>query len=170
MAWVPKVLDMTKSYSATVHYVPVDPPYLGANPVWIYIKFQNGSIQKIHHTFNVQQSKERDSDHWNHIDPWEVNLNSHLVGWKFKLDYHVTDPGSDDEVLTFIYCSQNVVITDYCNPPNSDPYPSPEVDPRDIYDATYLVYEGAGTLVLIVKDDDNIRLGFGEDDDSIDLV
>lgn len=170
MAWVPKVLDMTKTYSAIVNYTPVDPPYLGANPVWIYVKFPNGSSQKIHHTFNVQQSKERDSEHWNHIEPWEVDLNAHLIGWKFKVDYHVIDPGSDDEILTFTYGSQNVEITHLNNPPNPDPYPSPEVNPRDIYGITTLVYEGPGALTLEVKDDDNIRLGFGEGIDTIDLT
>jgi uncharacterized repeat protein (TIGR01451 family) len=169
MTWVPKVLDMTKTYSAILHYIPVDPPYLGANPVWIYIKFPNGSIQKIHHTFNVQQSKERDSNHWNHVEPWEVNLNAHLVGWEFEVDYQVTDPGSDDEILTFSYGSQNVEVTHLCNPPNFDPYPSPEVHPMNIYGTTKLVYEGLRTLTLVARDDDNIRIGFGEGSYSIDV-
>jgi PKD repeat protein len=158
MAWVPKVLDLTLTYSAIIHYIPMDPPNLGANPVWIYIKFPNGSIQKIHHTFNVQQSKERDSSHWNHIDPWEVDLMAHLIGWEFDVEYHVTDPGSDDEILTFSYGSQNVMVTHLCNPPNPDPYPSPEIDPRDIFGTATLVYEGAGTIILDVEDDDG---GFG---------
>jgi PKD repeat protein len=55
MKWIPYILDMTKTYSATVTYEPEDPPNIGGNPVWIYIKSQNGSIKKIHHTFNVQQ-------------------------------------------------------------------------------------------------------------------
>jgi len=29
-----------------------------------------------------------------------------------------------------------------------------------------LVYEGAGTVMLVVKDDDNIRFGVGEGNDS----
>jgi PKD repeat protein len=154
MIWVPKLMDMTKTYSAIVHYIPVDPPYLGANPVWIYIKFPNGSIQKIHHTFNVQQSKERNSSHWNHIDPWEVDLLAHLKGWKFDVEYHVTDPGSDDETLTFTYGTQNVTVTHLNNPPNPDPYPSPEINPRDIYGTVMLVYEGPGTMILDIEDDD----------------
>jgi outer membrane protein assembly factor BamB len=170
MAWVPKVLDMTKTYSVILHYIPVDPPYLGANPVWIYVKFPNGSIQKIYHTFNVQQSKERDSDHWNHIDPWEVDLKAHLIGWEFEVEYHVTDPGSDDEILSFSCGSQNKTITQLCNPPNPDPYPSPEIHPMDIYGTATLVYEGPGTLTLIARDDDNIRLGIGERIDTIDIT
>lgn len=30
-----------------------------------------------------------------------------------------------------------------------------------------LVYEGSGTVTLVVKDDDNIRLGVGQGSDSI---
>ena len=96
MAWMPITLDMTKTYSATVTYIPEDPPDIGSNPVWIYIKLENGSIMKLHHTFNIQQSMERDSDHWNHIDPWEVDLNTALIGYEYKLACHIKDPGSDD--------------------------------------------------------------------------
>ncbi|UCG68656.1 MAG: hypothetical protein JSV09_12745 [Thermoplasmata archaeon] len=154
MAWIPYILDMTKTYSATVIYTPADPPNVGGNPVWIYIKFPNGTIQKIHHTFNVQQSKKRDSEHWNHVEPWEVDLNAHLIGHTFEITSHITDPGSDDETLTYSYGSQNVTVVYLSNPPNPDPYPSPEVNPRDIMDTTTLVYEGAGTLSLMMVDDD----------------
>jgi PKD repeat protein len=154
MAWIPATLDMTKTFSAQVTYTPKDPPDLGANPVWIYIKFPNGSIQKIHHTFNVQQSKERDSNHWNHIEPWDVDLNLHLIGCGFEVNYLVTDPGSDDEILTFTYGSQNVVVTHLNNPPTPDPYPSPEINPRDLHETTYLIYDGSGILSLKIEDDD----------------
>jgi hypothetical protein len=145
---------MTKAYSATVTYEPEDPPNLGGNPVWIYVKFENGSIKKIHHTFNVQQSKKKNSEHWNHIEPWEVDLNAHLIGCPFEVTYYVTDPGSDDEILTFTYGSQNVTVTYINNPPNPDPFPSPEINPRDIMDTTTLIYEGSGSVVLQVEDDD----------------
>jgi PKD repeat protein len=160
MAWIPITLDLTRTYSATVTYTPEDPPNIGGNPVWIYVKFPNGTIHKIHHTFNVQQSKKRDSDHWNHVEPWEVDLNAELEGWTFELNYHVTDAGSDDESLNCIYGSQNAVISHLNDPPNPDPYPSPEVNPRDIYDTAYMIYEGAGTLNLQVEDDDG---GIGEE-------
>jgi N-acetylneuraminic acid mutarotase len=154
MAWIPFKLELTRTYSATVTYTPEDPPNIGGNPVWIYIRFPNGSIQNIHHSFNVQQSKKRDSEHWNHVEPWEVDLNAHLVGWEYQLDYHITDPGSDDELLTFGYGSQNVEFAHLCNPSNPDPYPSPEVNPRDIHGTVELDYEGPGTLNLQVEDDD----------------
>jgi hypothetical protein len=155
MAWIPIILDLTKSYSAIVTYTPEDPPNIGGNPVWIYIKFENGSIEKLHHTFNVQQSKKRDSEHWNHVEPWEVDLNHHLIGYAFEITSHITDPGSDDEILTYTYGSQTVTVTNLNNPPNLDPYPSPEVNPRDFMDTTTLIYEGPGTITLVVKDDDN---------------
>ncbi len=170
MAWIPITLDMTKTYNATVTYTPEDPPNVGGNPVWIYIKFQNGSMEKIHHTFNVQQSKKRDSDHWNHVEPWEVDINAHLIGHEFEIISHITDIGSDDTTLTFTYSSQVKTVTYLNNPPNPDPYPSPEVKPMDITDTTTLVYEGPGTMTLVVKDDDNIRLGIGQSTDSIDVV
>ncbi len=61
-------------------------------------------------------------------------------------------------------------VTYFNNPSNHDPYPSPEVNPMDIYRTTTLVYEGPGTLTLVANDDDNIRLGVGEGTDSIDLL
>ncbi len=167
IAWIPVSINFSKSYNATVIYTPEDPPNIGANPVWIYIKSKNGSINKIHHTFNVQQSKKRDSEHWNHVEPWEVDLNGHFIGLPIEITSYITDPGSDDETLTITYGTQSVTVVYLNNPLNPDPYPSPEVNPRDFMDTTILVYEGPGTVTLVVKDDDNIRLGVGEGTDSI---
>jgi hypothetical protein len=83
---------------------------------------------------------------------------------------HVTDPGSDDLTLTYTYGSQVVTVVYLNNSPNPDPFPSPEVNPRDIIDTTILIYEAPRTLTLVVKDDDNIRLGVGEGFDSISLA
>jgi hypothetical protein len=154
MAWINCTLDMSKSYSANVTYEPEDPPNIGGNPVWIYMKFKNDSIEKIHHTFNVQQSKKRDSDHWNHIEPWKVDLNPHLVGYPFEVAHHIMDPGSDDELLMFTYGSQNSDYTHLNNPPNPDPYPSPEINPVNFTSTINLIYEGSGTLSLTAVDDD----------------
>jgi outer membrane protein assembly factor BamB len=170
MVWIPMTLDLTKSYSAIVTYIPEDPLDVGANPVWIYIKSENGSINKIHHTFNIQQSKKRDSDHWNHIEPWEVDLNPHLSRLQFEITSHITDPGSDDVTLTYTYGSQIVNVEYMNNPLILDPFPSPEVNPRDIIATTTLIYEGPGTITVIAKDDDNLRLGIGQGSDSIDIV
>ncbi|UCG69740.1 MAG: PKD domain-containing protein, partial [Thermoplasmata archaeon] len=169
MAWIPVSINFSKSYFATVTYTPEDPPNVGGNPVWIYIKSKDGTIKKIHHTFNVQQSKKRDSEHWNHIEPWEVDLNSHFVGLPYEITSHITDPGSDDETLTFTYGSQVKTVIYLNNPPNTDSYPSPQVNPVDITDTITLVYEGPGTVTLVVKDDDNVRLGVGEGIDSLNI-
>jgi PKD repeat protein len=169
IAWIPLSINFSKSYNATVTYTPEDPPNIGANPVWIYVKSQNGSIKKIHHTFNVQQSKKMDSEHWNHIEPWEVDLSGNFIGLPFEITSHITDPGSDDETLTYTYGSQVKTVTYLNNPPNPDFYPSPEVNPVDIMDTTTLVYEGPGIVMLVVRDDDNVRLGVGEGSDSIDM-
>jgi predicted GH43/DUF377 family glycosyl hydrolase len=167
---LPTTLDMTKTYKAIVTYDPYpdngdeikgDQPNNGkdkqnnaGNPVWIIMKFSDGSEEKIHHTFNTQQSKKRNSEHWNHVEPWEVNLNGHLVGHEFEVMSHITDPGSDDEALTYTYDSQVVTFTYLNNPPDPDPFPSPEVNPMNIMDTTKLTYEGPGTLSLLVEDDD----------------
>ncbi len=170
MVWIPVTLDMTKSYTATIIYTPESRYNIGANPVWLYTKFEDGSTKKLHHTFNVQQSKKRDSDHWNHVEPWEVDLNKCLIGHQFEIISHITDPGSDDETLTFTYGSQIKTITYLNNPPDLDPYPSPEVNPRDIICSSTLTYEGPGTVALIAKDDDNVRLGVGQGFGSIGVM
>lgn len=170
IAWIPVVsIDGSKSYSANVTYTPENPPRVGANPVWICIRTQNGSIKEKHHTFNVQQSKERDSEHWNHVDPWEVDLNPLLTVSTIEITSHFTDPGSDDEMLTFTYGSQMMTFTYLNNPPNQDLYPSPEVKPWDMIHTTTFFYEGPGTVVLVVKDDDNLRLGVGGGIDQFDV-
>jgi outer membrane protein assembly factor BamB len=154
MAWIPVSINFSKSYSATITYTPEEPLNVGGNPVWICLKSQNGSVKKIHHTFNVQQSKKRDSEHWNHVEPWEVDLSAYFIGLPFEITSHITDPGSDDETLSYIYGSQIVNVTYLKNPPNPDPYPSPELNPVDLYDISTLIYEGPKTVYLDVIDDD----------------
>ncbi len=96
-------------------------------------------------------------------------MNVHFIGLPFEITAHVTDSGSDDETLTYTYGSQVKTVTYLNNPPNPDPYPSPEVNPVDIMDTTTLIYEGPGTVTLVMRDDDNIRLGIGEGIDSISV-
>jgi predicted GH43/DUF377 family glycosyl hydrolase len=150
-------IDMTKNYTALVDYLPNDPRIngnvWGGNPVWIDIEFPDGSTERLHHTFNVRQSY-WDSDHWNHIDPWEVDIKSTFVGHSFEVSSHITDPGSDDLFLLFTYGSQTISKEYLNDPPNYDPYPSPEINPRDIMDTTTITYGGTGTLILAVEDDD----------------
>ncbi|UCE36669.1 MAG: PQQ-binding-like beta-propeller repeat protein [Thermoplasmata archaeon] len=154
-------LDMTKRYSAKVDYLPNDPRIngnvWGGNPVWIEIEFENESTARIHHTFNVRQSY-WNSDHWNHIDPWEVELNPHLVGHNITLEGIATDPGSDD--LTFTWDFGDGVTagptTYYNNGLSPDPYPSPEINPMNVTDTCVHSYTTSGTymITLVVEDDD----------------
>jgi parallel beta-helix repeat protein len=172
----PTTLDMTKTYKAVVTYDPYpdsgdeirgDQPNNGkdkqnnaGNPVWIIIRFDDGSEERIHHIFNTQQSMKRNSAHSKHVEPWEVEFSSYLLGHPFTVRSISADPGSDDEQFTFTYGAQTVIKTYYNNVPvdTPDPYPSPELNPVDIIDTTILIYEGPGTLTLNVKDDDNIRI------------
>ncbi len=167
---LPVTLDISKSYRAVVTYDPYpddgdeiegDQPNNGkdkqdnaGNPVWIILKFSDGSEVRIHHTFNTQQSKKKGSTHPNHIEPWEVDLNAYLDGGALEITTRITDPGSDDETLIYTYGSQNVTITYLNDPPNLDPYPSPEVNAVDLTDTMPITYEGPATLKLTVIDDD----------------
>jgi PKD repeat protein len=72
---------------------------------------------------------------------------------------HATDPGSDD--LTFEWTWQQMGANDksttyYNNPPNSDPSPSPELNPRNVSDSTSSQYgdNGVFNVTLTVTDDD----------------
>jgi predicted GH43/DUF377 family glycosyl hydrolase len=167
---IPISLNLTRVYSAVVTYDPYpdsgdairgdqlnngnDKQDNAGNPVWVVVKFPNGSEERAHHTFNTQQSKKRGSTHPNHVDPWEMDIMELLVGHYFEVSSHITDPGSDDIKLTFTN-GRHVITKEYLNyPPIPDPYPSPEVNPRDIVDETIILYEGEGTLTLAVSDDD----------------
>jgi uncharacterized repeat protein (TIGR01451 family) len=154
-------VDMTKSYTAIVDYLPNDPRIngnvWGANPVWIDIEFENGSIARLHHTFNVRQS-DWNSDHWNHIDPWEVELNSQLVGYNITFESNATDPGSDDLIFTWDFGDGTTAgpTAYYNNGISPDPYPSPEINPMTATDTCVHSYTTSGTytITLVVEDDD----------------
>jgi PKD repeat protein len=72
---------------------------------------------------------------------------------------HATDPGSDD--LTFEWyweyrSSYDKTTTYHNNPPNPDPYPSPQVNPRNVTDSASCQYgdNGVFMVTLTVTDDD----------------
>ncbi len=154
-------VDLTKSYTVLVDYLPNDPRIngnvWGGNPVWIDMEFEDGSTQRLHHTFNVRQS-DWDSDHWNHIDPWEVEINPHLVGHNITFEATATDPGSDD--LTFFWdFGDNATSgpnTYFNNGVSADPFPSPEINPMTATDTAVHYYSTSGTftITLTVTDDD----------------
>jgi PKD repeat protein len=154
-------VDMTKSYTALVDYMPNDPRengnVWGGNPVWIIMTFEDGSEERIHHTFNVRQSY-WDSDHWNHIDPWKVELAPCLGGHNITFEASATDPGSDDLTFTWDFDDGNFSgpNTHYNNGVSPDPYPSPEINPMAATDIVVHQYSNSGTytIILTVVDDD----------------
>lgn len=127
----PILFNRTKIYKAIVTFDPYpdngdkikgDQPNNGkdkkdnaGNPVWIVLTTENGTTTKIHHTFNTEQSKIRKSQHWNHVEPWEVELNNYISGLKVKLDATAYDPGADDLSCLWEFDDGTTITNDYPN-------------------------------------------------------
>ena len=80
-----------------------------------------------------------------------------FTGW-------AADPGSDDFFLGWDWDDGSPVVTiaDLVNPPNPDPFPSPDVEPRDVTDVRSHTFGDACLyeISFLVDDDDG---GHGED-------
>jgi len=80
-------------------------------------------------------------------------------GYSIEFSTHVTDQGSDDVFLTWKWGdgTSDEYSTYYNNGASPDPYPSPDVNPRDITDAKSHTYgdNGAFTVTVLVRDDDS---------------
>lgn len=148
---------------------PINGQLWGANPVWIILDFAEGGQCKIKHTFNVQQSIERDSEHFIHVEPWIVDINiGALVGAPLTFVGSATDPGSDDLTFTWNWGDgSNVTTTTYYydpsrvppNDPDSSPYEpyfGGTTPPLNVQDTQTHTYSSPGTYVvtLTVTDDD----------------
>lgn len=154
-------IDLMKSYTALVDYIPNDPSVngnvWGGNPVWIDMTFEDGSVERLHHTFNVRQS-DWESDHWNHIDPWEVDFTPHIGGHNITFEAHASDSGSDD--LSFLWDfgdgNSSGPNISYNNGMSADPFPSPEINPMSATSCAVHSYSHSGifTITLTVIDDD----------------
>ncbi len=158
---LPILFDRSKTYKAIVTYDPYpdngdkikgDQPNNGkdkkdnaGNPVWVILTTENGTSTKIHHTFNTQQSKIRKSQHKNHVEPWEVELNSYLSGLSVTLIGTAFDPGADDLSFSWEFNDGTIIIHDYPN--SGGVYPVTVIDTVD--------YSGAvSEVTLTVTDDD----------------
>jgi hypothetical protein len=145
-------IDLTKEYSVKVIYTPDDDPVNGqpngANPAWIILTFEDGTEERIHHTFNVKHPET-----WE----WDVELNKLLVGHEVTFEASGLDPGSDDlgfewSVLTFTNWHNNDGTT---GTSSTDPYPSPDgIFPFEAADVVKCAFPGSGTILLTLWDDD----------------
>jgi hypothetical protein len=156
-------IDKTKSYKAIVTYDPYpdsndeikgDQPNNGkdkknnaGNPVWLEIKTED-TTTTIHHTFNTQQSKIRGSKHENHIEPWEVALDTYFEGIKgVSIDLEATayDPGADELSFIWEFDDGTVLIHEFPNDGGTFP----------VFVTDTLTYVGSATgVILTVMDDD----------------
>jgi len=148
---------------AVVEYTPWDDPISGtingANPAWLIFTPQGGGEEiRLHHTFNV-----RHPETW----VWTVaDFFTYLVGVNLTFETTASDSGSDD--LAFEWDLGDGTLTQhlYCNSAQCpDPYPSPEVNPREITDKTVHSYDSPGiyTTTLRVSDDDGGEVTFSQD-------
>jgi subtilisin family serine protease len=90
------------------------------------------------------------------------------IGVPLSFDGNATDPGSDDIEMKWDWADGNTTTTMYLvNPPNLDPLPSPDVNPRDVDDTQSHTWVKACmfAISLTATDDDG-----GVDSDGASVI
>lgn len=154
-AWSGDVtIDLTGDFQATLVYTPEDDPVNGQpngdNPVWLLVRFDDGSEGRIQHNFNVQ-----------HPDTWTWSVGDLLplfVGKDITLSARASDAGSDDLSFTWDFGDGSSATTlAYNNGASADFRPSPDgTFPFDAGCAQHHVYAAGGghAILLTIRDDD----------------
>jgi hypothetical protein len=158
---IPIIFNSAKTYKAVVTYDPYpdvgdairgDQPNNGkdkkdnaGNPVWVILTTENETATKIHHTFNTQQSKIKKSKHWNHVDPWEVELNGYLTNMAASFTSSAWDPGADD--ITFTWAFDDGYVVQHYYPNSAGTFPVSVLDSVN--------YSGSATNVKLTCEDDD---------------
>jgi outer membrane protein assembly factor BamB/PKD repeat protein len=146
-------IDFSKRYSAIAYYTPKDDPIngqiWGATPAWVIMSYDDGSEERMHHTFNV-----RHEETWT----WTIDdFSLYFLGHNITFVATASDPGSDDLIFNWDWGDGTSTEHIYYNNGMSpDSYPSPEVNPIIIADKAIHSYVSVGTysVTLTVTDDD----------------
>ncbi len=144
-------IDRTAVYTVTVLYTPDDDPVNGqpngATPAWIILRLDDGSEERIHHTFNA-----RHSDTW----IWTVNnLESHLATRTVTCTATATDPGMDDLTFEWDFGDGSPVVTSVHFNGGTSPFTATDVQTHTyakagVYDVKVRVSDGDGGATELI--------------------
>ncbi|MFO7990715.1 MAG: PKD domain-containing protein [Thermoplasmata archaeon] len=101
------VFDLSKTYTAQTIYTPEDDTDSGpngANPAWIDIFFEDGTWERVNHTFNVVHPE----TYW-----WNVTINEMLKCHDAHFKARIFDQGKDDVKVTWDWGDDTVVENEY---------------------------------------------------------
>jgi predicted GH43/DUF377 family glycosyl hydrolase len=144
-----QTIDSSANWTAILGYTPDDDPVngqiYGATPCWVIMNLSNGTIIRIHHTFNVRH---------NDTHLWVVNLNELFCnntttsGYNANFTATIFDPGADSITVHWDFGDGTNKTTQY---PNTN-----FTHPVNISENLTHEYSSSGTytVILTVWDDD----------------